>query len=98
MNQPQMKSPIKVASGLKLQRQLFTMKNYIYQYLIKLPSDKQNEQIKKYIDYLKEEIEKGKKLMNDGNYEINYLFSLFSKGIEIYLDYDSFECVYYNNE
>ena len=98
VKKPQMKNPIKVTSGLKLQRQLFTMKNYIYQYLIKLPSDKQNEQIKKYIDYLKEEIEKGKKLMNDGNYEINYLFSLFSKGIEIYLDYDSFECVYYNNE
>ena len=98
MKQPQMKNPIKAASGLKLQRQLYTMKTYIYQYLNKLPSDKQNEQIKKYIEYLKGEIDKGKQLMNDGNFEINYLFSLFSKGIEIYFDYDSFECVYYNNE
>ena len=53
MKQPQMKNPIKAASGLKLQRQLYTMKTYIYQYLNKLPSDKQNEQIKKYIEYLK---------------------------------------------
>ena len=99
LNQPKMKSPMKVASGLKLQRQLYTMKKYIYNYLIKLPNDKKNNQIKQYIDYLKKEIENAEKLMEDnGNFEINYLFSLFSKGIEVNFDYDDFECVYYNNE
>ena len=99
MNQPKMKSPMKVASGLKLQRQLYTMKKYIYNYLIKLPNDNKNNQIKQYIDYLKKEIENGEKLMEDnGNFEINYLFSLFSKGIEINFDYENFECVYYNND
>jgi paraquat-inducible protein B len=94
-----MKSPMKVASGLKLQRQLYTMKKYIYNYLIRLPNDKKNNQIKQYIDYLKKEIENAEKLMEDnGNFEINYLFSLFSKGIEVNFDYDDFECVYYNNE
>ena len=99
MNQPQMKSPIKIASGLKLQRQLFTMKKYIYNYLINLSNDKKNNQIKQYIEYLKNEIDYAEKLMGDNvNFEINYLFSLFSKGIEINFDYENFECVYYNND
>ena len=99
MNQPQMKSPIKITSGLKLQRQLFTMKKYIYNYLINLSNDKKNNQIKQYIEYLKNEIDYAEKLMGDNvNFEINYLFSLFSKGIEINFDYENFECVYYNND
>ena len=60
---------------------------------------KKNEQIKKYIEYLKEEIQRVEKIMeDDNNFEINYLFSLFSKGFEIYFNYENFECVYYNNE
>ena len=99
MKQPQMKSPIKVSTGLKLQKQLYTMKKYIYEYLINLSNEKKNEQIKKYIEYLKEEIQRAEKLMeDDNNFEINYLFSLFSKGFEIYFNYENFECVYYNNE
>ena len=99
MKQPQMKSPIKVSTGLKLQKQLYTMKKYIYEYLINLPNEKKNEQIKKYIEYLKEEIQRVEKIMeDDNNFEINYLFSLFSKGFEIYFNYENFECVYYNNE
>ena len=99
MKQPQMKSPIKVSTGLKLQKQLYTMKKYIYEYLINLSNEKKNEQIKKYIEYLKEEIQRVEKIMeDDNNFEINYLFSLFSKGFEIYFNYENFECVYYNNE
>ncbi len=36
------------------------MKKYIYEYLINLPNEKKNEQIKKYIEYLKEEIQRAK--------------------------------------
>ena len=83
-----MKSPIKVSTGLKLQKQLYTMKKYIYEYLINLSNEKKNEQIKKYIEYLKEEIQRVEKIMeDDNNFEINYLFSLFSKGFEIYFNY-----------
>ena len=99
MKQPQMKSPIKVSTGLKLQKQLYSMKKYIYQYLINLPNEKKNEPIKKYIEYLKDEIQKAEKLMEDeNNFEVNYLFSLFAKGFEIYFNYENFECIYYNND
>ena len=40
MKQPQMKSPIKVSTGLKLQKQLYSMKKYIYQHLKNLPNEK----------------------------------------------------------
>ena len=98
INQPQMKSVVKVESGLKLQKQLYTMKKYIYEYLINLSNEKKTEQIVQYINYLKQEIDTFEKLMENNNFEVNYIFSLFSKGIEVYFDYENFEWVYYNNE
>ena len=93
-----MKSVVKVESGLKLQKQLYTMKKYIYEYLINLSNEKKTEQIVQYINYLKQEIDTFEKLMENNNFEVNYIFSLFSKGIEVYFDYENFEWVYYNNE
>ena len=98
INQPQMKNVVKVESGLKLQKQLYTMKKYIYEYLINLSNEKKTEQIVQYINYLKQEIDTFEKLMENNNFEVNYIFSLFSKGIEVYFDYENFEWVYYNNE
>lgn len=72
------------------------MKKYIYNYLIKLPESKKTEQIKEYITYLQKEINQSTALItNSENFEINYLFSMFSKGIDFNLDYENFECVYY---
>ena len=86
----------KMTQGLKVQKQLMNMKKYIYNYLIKLPESKKTEQIKEYITYLQKEINQSTALItNSENFEINYLFSMFSKGIDFNLDYENFECVYY---
>ena len=85
-----------MTQGLKVQKQLMNMKKYIYNYLIKLPESKKTEQIKEYITYLQKEINQSTALItNSENFEINYLFSMFSKGIDFNLDYENFECVYY---
>ena len=98
VNHPLIKSFREMDRGPKLEKKLFVMKKYIYDYIIKLPENKKNDQIKDYMKYLNKEIIKGKKLGFDSdNFEINYLFSLFPKGIEINFDYDNFECIYYNN-
>jgi hypothetical protein len=49
---------------------------------------------------LKNEIEKNnQKLNNDANCdELNYLFNIFAKGIDININYDNLECVLYNNK
>ncbi len=55
--------------------------------------------MKEYFKFLEKEIEMGKKLgVDSDSYEINYLFNMFPKGIEITCDYDIFECVYYNSK
>jgi hypothetical protein len=81
------------------EKQLLNMKKYIYDFIKNLPEKKKNEQIKEYFKFLEKEIEIGKKLGFDSDsYEINYLFNIFPKGIEIMCDYDTFECIYYNSK
>ena len=51
-----------------------------------------------YINYLKNEIEKGKLIYQSDSSELNYIFSYFSKGIEINFDFDNLEVVYYSHK
>ena len=74
------------------------MKRYILNYIKNLDEKKKTEQIKEYIKYLEKEIEKGDKLLSDGNFEINYIFSYFSNGIEVNINYDNFEMIYYSSD
>ena len=85
-------------NDLLVDKNLYTMKKYILQKLEKMPVDKKNEQIKNYINYLKNEIEKGKLIYQSESSKINYIFNYFSKGIDIYFDYNNLECIYYNNK
>ena len=99
LNQPIIKSIQKYENGIMMQKQLFNMKKYILNFTQKLPENKKNEHIKKYLKFLEKEIEIGKKYgIDSDSYEINYLFNFFPKGIEIICDYDIFECVYYNSK
>jgi hypothetical protein len=99
LNQPIIKSIQKYENGLMEEKQLLNMKKYILNFIKNLPEHKKNEQIKQYFKFLEKEIELGKKLGIDSDcYEINYLFNIFPKGIEITCDYDIFECVYYNSK
>ena len=99
LNQPIIKSIQKYENGIMMQKQLFNMKKYILNYIQRLPENKKNEHIKKYLKFLEKEIEIGKKYgIDSDSYEINYLFNFFPKGIEIICDYDIFECVYYNSK
>jgi hypothetical protein len=80
-------------------KKLYMMKKYFYQKLYKLPEKKKTEQIKSYMTYLKSELEKDKLNIHESdNYEINYLFSIFSKGVNMTIDYDNLECIYYSNK
>ena len=84
---------------LEANKKLYMMKKYFYHKLNKLPEKKKTEQIKSYMTYLKNELEKDKSITHKSeNYEINYLFSIFSKGASISLDYDNLECILYNNK
>jgi hypothetical protein len=84
---------------LDANKKLYMMKKYFYQKLNKLPEKKKTEQIKSYMTYLKSELEKVKSNTHESeNYEINYLFSIFSKGVNMNIDYDNLECIYYSNK
>lgn len=99
LNQPIIRSIQKFENSIMIQKQLLNMKKYIYNFILKLPENKKILQVKEYFKYLEKEIELGKKLGIDSeSYEINYLFNMFPKGIEIMCDYDMFECVYYNSK
>lgn len=100
MNKPQVKTTNNpLSQGVKLQKQLSHMKQYIYNYLINLPEHKKTIYIQEYIDYLKEENDKSKAIAaKEGSFEVNYFMSMFSKGVEVKFDYESFECVYYLNK
>ena len=77
---------------LDIDKKLYMMEKYFYEKLNKLPQNKKTEQIKSYMAYLKNKIEKTE------NYEIEYLLSIFSKGVKINIDYDNLECIYYSNK
>ena len=82
---------------LFLENKLLEMQNYFLEKLNKIPDNKKTKQIKNYITYLQNEINKRKMIYHETyNNEINYLFSIFSKGIDISIDYDNLECIIYN--
>ena len=75
------------------------MQKYFFDKLNKLPEKKKTGQIKRYLAYLQTELDKGKLLENElDNYELNYLFNIFSKGIDLSIDYDNLECIYYSKK
>ena len=84
-------------NDLKLDKNLYLMKKYILQKL-EQTNTPNNNQIKTYINYLKNEIEKGKLIYQSESSELNYIFTYFSKGIEINLDFNNLECIYYSNK
>ena len=99
LKQPIMKSLEKIENSIIVQKQLLKMKKYIYNYILNLPEEKKNIQIKEYLKFLEKEIEHGIKIGIESDiYEINYLFNFFPKGIEISIDYDAFELIYYNSK
>ena len=98
IRQPIINTIQKIDNGIKIQKELFNVKKYIYNYVIKIPEKKKNQQIKEYLVYLKNEIDRANKLgAETDNFEINYLISFFPKGFDINFDYENIEIVYYNN-
>ena len=95
------RNPIKSSDGGGIDgtKNLMKMREYFYSVLTRLPPEQKTESIKEYINYLKDEIKKFKNLHsnNDEFFQLNYLFSIFPKGIKIHFDYENIECVYYNN-
>ena len=83
---------------LKLDKNVYILKKYILQKIEKMPNSSTNPLIKNYINYLKNELDKGKFLHQEESSELNYIFTYFSKGIEINFDFDNIECIYYNNK
>ena len=99
LKQPIIKSLENIENSILVQKQLLKMKKYIYNYILNLPEEKKNIQIKEYFKFLEKEIENGIKIGIESDiYEINYLFNFFPKGIEISFDYDVFELIYYNSK
>ena len=88
-----------IDNGIKLQKELFKMKKYIYEYIKKIPEKKNSEQLKEYKTYLKKEIDKAKLLgAETDHFEINYLMDIFKNGLEMNFDYDNLEFIYYGND
>jgi hypothetical protein len=88
-------------NGIKLQKELFKLKRYIHNYILKMPEKKksQNQQIKEYLEYLKKELDKAIKLgAETDNFEINYLMSFFPSGFDFNFDYENLEFIYYSND
>ena len=99
LKQPIIKSLEKIENSIMVQKELLKMKKYIYNYISNLPEEKRNMQINEYFNYLEKEIEHGIKMGIESDiYEINYLFNFFPKGIELSLDYEAFELIYYNSK
>ena len=99
LNQPIIHSLQIIDNGIKMQKELYKLKKYIYNYIKKIPDKKNTEQIDEYKKYLKKELDKAILLgVETDNFDINYLMSFFPKGFDINFDYDSIECVYYGNE
>lgn len=80
--------------GAKLEKKLYEMRTHMHAHISK---QKQGGCIFDYMNYLEKQLEEArKKGIDSENYQINYIFSFFPKGIELYVDYDNFECIYYN--
>ena len=99
ISQPIIRSLEKINTGIRLQKELFKVKKYIYNYIMKNPKKDKNNQYKEYISYLKKELDKANILgVETDHFEINYLVSFFPTGFDINFDYESIECLYYNND
>ena len=99
LKQPVVKSIKNLENSILIQKELLNMKKYIYKYISNLPEEKKPIQIKEYFKFLEKEIELGIKMGIDSDiYEINSLFNFFPKGIEVSLDYEVFELIYYNSK
>ena len=95
---PFMNSYKKIESGIKIEKQLYNLRKYIYDIVSKYPDKQKNEQIIAYIKFLKKEIDKAKQLdIESDNYEINYFISSLTQGFDIILDYDNLEFIYYDD-
>ena len=82
IKQPIIKSIEKIENSILVQKELLKMKKYIYNYILNLPEENKNIQIKEYFNFLAKEIENGIKMgIEFYIYEINYLFNYFTKGI-----------------
>ena len=98
--QPIIEAMESLDNGIKLQKELFKLKRYIHNYILKMPEKKkkQKQQIKEYLDYLKKELDKAIKLgAETDNFEINYLMSFFPSGFDCNFDYENLEFIYYSN-
>ena len=90
---------INIESDSNCKKSLLEMQKYFFDKLNKLPEKKKTGQIKRYLAYLQTELDKGKLLANEfDNYELNYLFNIFSKGIDLSIDYENLECIYYSKK
>ena len=99
--QPIIEAMENLDNGIKLQKELFKLKRYIHNYILKMPEKKksQNQQIKEYLEYLKKELDKAIKLgAETDNFEINYLMSFFPSGFDFNFDYENLEFIYYSND
>jgi hypothetical protein len=99
--QPIIEAMENLDNGIKLQKELFKLKRYIHNYILKMPAKKkgQNQQINEYLEYLKKELDKAIKLgAETDNFEINYLMSFFPSGFDFNFDYENLEFIYYSND
>ena len=86
-------------NDLDMGKKLFEMKKYFFEKLNKLPENKKTKSIQNYIIYLQNELNKAKPFLNESeSYQINYIFSIFSKGLNVNIDFDNLECIYYSNK
>ena len=61
------------------------MKRYILNYIKNLDEKKKNEKIKEYIKYLEKEIEKGDKLLSDGNLKLIIFLAILAMELKLIL-------------
>ena len=92
------KNDISIESDLLIEYKLLEMRKYFLEQLNKLPDKKKKGQINNYITYLQNEINNKNISYQYDNNELNYLFSIFSKGVDIIIDYDNMECIYYSSK
>ena len=69
------------------------IKEKIYNYLIKLPEQEKNEEIKCYIEYLKQNIT-GEQFIK----ELKIIYNYFINGIEVFINYGKIEYVCYKEK
>ena len=67
------------------------MKEYIYNYLSKLPENEKTQEIKYYSEYLKQNLN-GEQFIK----ELKIINNYFINGIEIYIIHGKIECILYN--